>query len=104
MEGLGRKKKKSSGKARKIMRSIVKKCLTFTYFFLWSMGLFSIYAHAYVDPSALTYLVQIIAGAVIGCGAIAGVYWTKFKKKIKGKTKETDIREPVDVDDINDEF
>lgn len=80
------------------------KMLAFSYFALCGLFLFSTDAFAYIDPSALTYLVQIVAGAFIAGGAAVGVFWTKFKRKVKGKDKEEDTRENIDVDDINDEL
>lgn len=42
---------------------------------------------AYLDPSVMTYLVQVIAGVVIVSGATFAVYWKKirlfFKKTLK---------------------
>ena len=35
-------------------------------------------AHAYIDPSATTYLIQAIAG-------IAVIFWRRAKKKLKDK-------------------
>ena len=80
------------------------KVLAFSYFALCGMVLFSTYTYAYIDPSALTYLVQIIAGAFIAGGAAIGVFWTRFKRKVKGQNKVEDTRETVDVEDINDEL
>lgn len=82
----------------------LQKGLAFTYFSICGMMLFSTYTFAYIDPSALTYLVQIIAGVFIAGGAAIGIFWTKFKRKIKGQDKVEDTRETVDVDDINDEI
>ena len=63
------------------------------------MLLFGANAHAYIDPSVMTYLIQAIAGIVIAVGAAIGIYWRKAKKKInnalgvdenKGKEVESD--------------
>ena len=42
-------------------------------------------AHAYVDPSATTYLVQAIAGIAIAAGSVAMIFWRRAKKKLKEK-------------------
>ena len=42
-------------------------------------------AHAYIDPSATTYLVQAIAGIVIAVGSVAVIFWRRAKKKLKDK-------------------
>ncbi len=43
------------------------------------------YAHAYLDPSVMTYTVQIIAGVVVAVGAVAGILWRRAKKKVQNK-------------------
>lgn len=39
----------------------------------------------YIDPSVMSYTVQIIAGVVITVGAIVGVVFRKMKKNVKKK-------------------
>lgn len=51
----------------------------FAYFFLWATLLFSSTAHAYLDPAATSYIIQIIAGVFIACGAVVGVFWKKIR-------------------------
>ena len=50
----------------------------------------------YIDPSAMTYTIQVVAGIVVALGAGAGIFIKKIKKKmnIKSKNKE------VESDDI----
>ncbi len=33
----------------------------------------------YIDPSATSYIIQIIAGVVITCGVVVGAFWGKIK-------------------------
>ena len=51
----------------------------------------SINASAYLDPSAMTYLIQIVAAIVISCGAVITIYRKKItlfiKKQIKKRKK-----------------
>lgn len=42
-------------------------------------------AHAYIDPSATTYLIQAIAGIVIAVGSVAVIFWRRAKKRLKDK-------------------
>ena len=42
-------------------------------------------AHAYLDPSVMTYTIQVVAGVVVAVGAVAGIYWRKDKKKVQDK-------------------
>lgn len=38
-------------------------------------------AHAYLDPSVMTYTIQVVASV----GTVAGIYWRKAKKKVQDK-------------------
>lgn len=40
---------------------------------------------AYLDPSVMTYTIQVVAGVVVAVGAVVGIYWRKTKKKLKDK-------------------
>ncbi len=42
-------------------------------------------AHAYLDPSVMTYTIQVVAGIVVAVGAVVGIYWRKAKKKVQDK-------------------
>ena len=42
-------------------------------------------ASAYLDPSVMTYKIQVVAGVVVAVGAVIGVYWRKAKKKVQDK-------------------
>ena len=57
---------------------------------------------AYLDPSVMTYTIQVVAGVVVAVGAVVGVYWRKAKKKVQDslgmdenakKTVEEDVVE-----------
>ena len=39
----------------------------------------------YIDPSVMTYTIQIIAGVGIAIGAFLGIYFRKIKKKVTKK-------------------
>ncbi len=64
---------------------LLKKLPRYGYYALCSALLLSTSAHAYVDPAATSYIIQIVAGVFIACGAIVGVFWKKitmfFSKK-----------------------
>lgn len=40
---------------------------------------------AYLDPSVATYVIQVVAGAVVAVGAIVGIYWRRVKRKVADK-------------------
>lgn len=39
----------------------------------------------YIDPSVMTYTIQIVAGVVVAAGAVVGVLWRRAKKKVQDK-------------------
>ena len=48
------------------------------YFFVCFFYVFTCYAHAYIDPSAVTYMIQAVAAVAIAAGAM----FTVFRHKI----------------------
>lgn len=42
-------------------------------------------AFAYIDPSVMTYTIQVVAGVVVAVGAVVGILWRKAKKKVQDK-------------------
>lgn len=44
---------------------------------------------AYIDPSSMTYLIQIIAGVVIAAGAGIGFYWKRIRRHMRKKQEES---------------
>ena len=76
-----------------------KKTLLFIVSFALLVQMLSLRAYAYIDVSATTYLVQIIAGIVVVGGTIAGVAISSFKKKLKDKTG-IDLEHKEHEDDI----
>ena len=65
------------------------------------MLMFGLNANAYIDPSVMTYMIQVVAGIVVAIGAVVGVYFRKTKKKISEKlgTDENKNKE-VESDEI----
>lgn len=58
------------------------KCLfrmaSFLYFSVCFFNLFTGYAHAYIDPSAVTYMIQAVAAVAIAAGAALTVFRHKI--------------------------
>lgn len=82
----------------------MKKLLSFVFFFVFSMLLFSVTAFAYIDPSAMTYIIQIIAGVAIAAGAAFGFYWRKIKRAFTKRKKDADFEDvDYEIDDDDDE-
>lgn len=63
----------------------MKKLMKFIYFGVCFCLMLSVYAQAYLDPSVMTYTVQVIAGVAVAVGVVAGVLWRKAKKKVQDK-------------------
>lgn len=61
------------------------KIVSFLLFFVGSCMILTQNVYAYVDISATTYIVQIVAGLVVIVGTFIGVGISMFKKKMKEK-------------------
>jgi len=59
--------------------------MKYMYFGICVMLMLSTCAHAYIDPSVMTYTIQVVAGVAVAVGAVVGIYWRKAKKKIQNK-------------------
>lgn len=80
----------------------MKKILSFLFFFLCAMVMCISYAAAYIDPSAVTYIVQAVAAIVIAAGAALGFYWRRIKRALK-KKKDVDEDEEYDDEDEDED-
>ena len=67
------------------MKKLLKKSGLILGLVAYMMFVFMPAAHAYIDPSATTYLIQAIAGIVIAVGSVAVIFWRRAKKKLKDK-------------------
>ena len=67
------------------------------FYGMWLM--FTIRAEAYIDPSVMTYVIQVVAGVIIAIGAAIGIYVRKAKKKVQDKLGIDDVKEQ-ESDDI----
>ncbi len=85
------------------MKKILGQVFKFMYFFSCFFTLFTNYAHAYIDPSAVTYVIQAVAGVLIALGAAFTIFRHKifafFKKNKKQNNETEDAIEFKDVDD-----
>lgn len=62
------------------MKKIIVQAIKFMYFFSCFFVLLGNTAFAYIDPSAVTYIIQAVAGVLIAIGAAATVYRHKIMK------------------------
>lgn len=85
------------------MKKILMQMFKFTYFAGCFWYLFTIPAQAYIDPSAVTYIIQAVAGVLIALGAAITIFRHKifafFKKGNKNGDPERTKIEFKDVDD-----
>ena len=63
----------------------MKTILKYSYFIVCMIFMFSFTASAYIDPSVMTYGVQVIAGVAVVVGTVVGVFWRRAKKKVQDK-------------------
>ena len=75
----------------------------FAVFFVLGMLMFSTVSSAYLDPSTATFIVQILAGVAVACGAAFTFYFRKIKRKLKGDKNESKD-EVASLDNSQDGF
>lgn len=81
----------------------MKKIISFLFFLVCAMVMCVSYAAAYIDPGAMTYIIQIVAGVVIAAGAAIGFYWRRLKRALTRKKRGEDDDEEYDDDDEDEE-
>lgn len=62
--------------------------------------------HAYIDPSAVTYTIQAVAGVIIAIGACLTIFRHKiaaFFKKNKTDETKAEIHVSEDLEDLSEE-
>ena len=84
------------------MKKILGQVFKFTYFFSCFFTLFTNYAFAYIDPSAVTYVIQAVAAVFIALGAVATVFRHKIAAFFRKNTKKGEKREIHIKDDSQD--
>lgn len=85
------------------MKKVLGQAVKFIYFFGCFFALFTIPVHAYIDPSAVTYIIQGVAGVLIALGAAFTIFRHKIFKLFKGKKKdEKQEEEKIELKDVED--
>ena len=64
---------------------MMKKFFARVFFVVGLMLTFSTTAFAYLDPSVMTYAIQVVVGVIVAVGAVIGIYWRRAKKKVQDK-------------------
>lgn len=83
------------------MKKMILKLSKFAYFFTACFVMLSIHAHAYIDPSAVTYIIQAVAAAFIAVGALVTVFRHKIFAFFK-KGKKTSEKREIHMKDDNE--
>ncbi|MDF3003976.1 MAG: uncharacterized protein K0S22_448 [Oscillospiraceae bacterium] len=56
---------------------------------------------AYIDPSVMTYVIQVVAGILVAAGAIIGIYWRRVKRNAMKKLGiDENVKKEVEDDII----
>ncbi len=81
----------------------MKKLIAFFVFLVLSMIMFMKTAFAYIDPSAMTFLIQIIAGVAITVGAALGFYFRKIKRAVTKRKRQDEDEDDDECDDEDED-
>ncbi len=85
------------------MKKVLGQAVKFIYFFGCFFALFTVPVHAYIDPSAVTYIIQGVAGVLIALGAAFTIFRHKIFKLFKGKKKdEKQEEDKIELKDVED--
>ena len=83
------------------MKTKLRKGVLASFVFLVSMLFFGQNGNAYIDPSVMTYMIQVVAGIAVAVGAVAGIYMRKIKRELSQKLGIDENRnKEVESDDI----
>ena len=63
----------------------MKKVFGKLYFVICFVLILTVNASAYLDPSVMTYMIQVIAGISVAVGAVVVIYWRRSKRKVQDK-------------------
>lgn len=86
------------------MKKNIFKVLEFVFFFTAFFFMFGASVNAYLDPSVVTYTIQVGAGIIIAVAAAVGIYYRKAKKKISKKLGIDENRnKEVESDEVVEE-
>ena len=81
----------------------MKKIISFIFFLIASLLMCMTTALAYIDPGAMTFLIQVLAGVVIAAGAAVGFYFRRIKRAIKNHGKKDEEEEEYEEDESDEE-
>ncbi len=82
----------------------MKKVLKYLYFAVCFALILALPCFAYIDPTIMTYGIQIIAAVAVTVGAVVGILWRKAKKKVQDKlgideNAKKEVEDEIEFDD-----
>lgn len=87
------------------MKKLMMSVASFAYFFAAFFVLLSSNSHAYIDPSATTFLLQAGAAIVVAVGAMFTVFRHRiaalFKKKTDEEKAEIHLKEDIEDEETD---
>ncbi|MCD7835696.1 MAG: hypothetical protein LUG83_03395 [Lachnospiraceae bacterium] len=86
-----------------MIKKIFCRMLSFTYFFCCFYTLFTMPVYAYIDPSAVTYVIQAVAGVLIALGAALTIFRHKIFSAFNGRRKDNTPVEKIEFKDVEDD-
>lgn len=84
------------------MKKFFGKMVMFIYFFGCFFTLFTLHAQAYIDPSALTYVIQAVAGVLIALGAAFTIFRHKIFSFFKRRKKADESEDTIEFKDTEE--
>ncbi len=84
------------------MKKLIGKAFSFFYFFNCFYALFTVPVYAYIDPSAVTYIIQGVAGVLIALGAGLTIFRHKIFQLFKGRKANQEDEEKIEFKDTED--
>lgn len=84
------------------MKKILGRAFSFFYFFNCFYALFTMRVYAYIDPSAVTYVIQAVAGVLIALGAAFTIFRHKIFSFFKGKKKNDAEKTKIEFKDVEE--
>ena len=85
----------------------MKKALIFGFYFTMTVLLTMSVSLAYLDPSSMTFVIQVVAGIVIAVCTVFGFYFKRIRRYFRNKKKakenlEETVVTPVSTDENDD--
>lgn len=84
------------------MKKILGRIFSFLYFFNCFYALFTLRACAYIDPSAVTYVIQAVAGVLIALGAAFTIFRHKIFSFFRRKKKSDAEKSKIEFKDVDE--